>query len=158
MSKALIWGGTFIVMGVAFFLYSIYNRHRAEAAITWPTVEGTIIRSAMLPHEGTGSNDYYIDLAYDYTVNGVHHEEEGYAFGGASGTKSAMLDVLHRYPVGVQAVVHYDPDDPENSVLDVSSSDDAATGNEVGKALIVLGILFLAVGLYQRRRGTQKPE
>lgn len=102
----------------------------AEQAIDWPTVEGTILESAIESEtssrqfrdsQGSTTNktttEYIPRIRYQYRVEGQQYENNIFQKIGNPGPRSAAQQIVKRYPKGSPTTVYYDPTDPQNSVL-----------------------------------------
>jgi hypothetical protein len=113
---------------------------RSQAAERWLKAAGTVIEAGVNRH-GTSHHPYYVPaIAYDYVVNGRARRGSRIRFGLLSfRTRSAAEKVLAPYPAGAAIQVRYDPDNPDDSVLEPT---------RVGRYLLVwailCGLLFLA--------------
>ena len=123
-----------------------------RAAHSWPTTTGVITLSRRLiyyqtfrssPGEGpqTPSKTSQIDISYQYTVE--NH-------GPATTYTSSLVYLSHRsqtgrlltdYPVGKKVTVHYQPNDPSHSILELESTD-SFLNLFVGVMLILLAVVI----------------
>lgn len=97
------------------FLFSIH-RSNAYIAKHYQQTTGHITHSAV--RSGYRGRTYTVDIAYEYSVG-----ERTYlgsrisAFAASSSNKTVWERLADRYPVGSTVEVHYDPTDPQQSVL-----------------------------------------
>ena len=95
---------------------------------SWPTVKGKVQRSGVHEFQELQRRDsgpdvsrtaYRAEVIYGYDIAGVHYTGDT----AASGTRvSSNLEVVARksaekYPVGIEVDVHYNPDNPAESVI-----------------------------------------
>lgn len=112
-------GVVFFAMGSGVLIYGVRNLLLADASRNWPTVKGKVTVSKMGTHRGDKSTTYSADVAYDYTVNGTRYTGDRVTFGSVSTSSTARARrVLNRYPKGKEVTVYYNPEDPEQSVLE----------------------------------------
>jgi len=121
-----------------------HRRARAlvEAAERWLNAPGRIIASEVQRRGGSsGRNQYYVPLVrYSYAVHGREREGSRLRFGFLSARSPAGAEaMLARYPAGAEVKVRYDPDNPDQSVLEPGK-----TGANLLIAAIFCFFLFLA--------------
>lgn len=137
----LLIGVPFILVGLFFLVLAIGAWMEARGDLRWATTTGVITRSRVIITRLHRDSPYgpELDLAYDYRVQNRD----------LTGTRPT-LDVLvtpattqalaARYPVGRRVRVHYDPDAPEVSTLEVSTP-----GKQI-LVLLLIGVSALAIG------------
>ncbi len=130
----------FLVLGApisGFFLTRIVVQ--ALASTDWPSVNGLVNKAEV------GVNDvgrYYADVSYTYDVDGQSF----------TGTRVRMSDgeyenrdgaalTIQNLQVGMRLPVHYDPDDPAESVLRPGAGYQEY-------ALLLVPVIMLSAGLY----------
>jgi hypothetical protein len=65
---------------------------------------------------------YSADITYRYSVNGQSYTSSRYWYAGSgSGYQSDAQNTVNRYPAGAQVTAYYNPDKPEDAVLDNSA-------------------------------------
>jgi hypothetical protein len=135
-----------ILAGLGMLLLIIYLRNLARvwASGDWSAVQGTIMESwieesTTSDEEGTETRRYAPKVRYRYTVMGVEYLGDRIAFGpGRSGNRASAEKVLARYPKGSATLVYYDPNNPDEAVLERSLS----------RAFLMSGAVFIAVAIY----------
>ncbi|TMJ18403.1 MAG: DUF3592 domain-containing protein [Alphaproteobacteria bacterium] len=121
-------------------------RSRSQAAERWPTAAGRVTDiDIQLRNGGAGRShhSYYVPaIRYVYSVNGREREGRTIRFGmPATTTRGAAEAILAPYPVGSTPQVRYNPENPEESVLE---------HRKIGKNLIgsaIVCALIFAVGV-----------
>jgi hypothetical protein len=78
-------------------------------------------------------------LRYRYRVDGLAYHSDTVVFGALPGFGWSTNWYLDRYPVGARIEVHYDPGQPEISVLDTSG---AGARRQFTAALLLLVAVF----------------
>lgn len=139
-----LFGGIFFVLGVIFFIIGFTSTKRAQAAQTWPTVPGEIIRSDIVQHtdydsDNSPSTSYEPVVQYTYSIMGQVMTGARIAFGANQFNYKKALEISGKYPVGTRVIVHYNPDKVNEATLET-----AARG---GKAFTIIGIVELVVGV-----------
>jgi hypothetical protein len=134
----------FVVIGLV--LLYIYFRSLAQvrASEGWSAVQGTVVeswvrRSDTTDNDGSVSSSYYPEVRYKYQVMGNEFQGEKITFGPkGGGNHYAAEKVIAKYPSGANVMVYYQPDKPNNAVLERS----------VSRMLLVFGIILVAAGIF----------
>jgi hypothetical protein len=105
--------------GSYFIMDGVYRLVQAWTAKSWTQTTGEILSSAVAPagicHRPMVSFRY---VAGDFTYEGDDIQTARSAYL----SESTAADIAARYPVGSKVPVHYDPQEPEFAVLDISDS------------------------------------
>jgi len=132
--RPLTFLSAFCILGtmlfpLAAFLYArggLY-RARAHASRSWPVVHGQVEQSKIESKASVAGSLYRLNLTYRYVLNGVDYEGDTAEIGPLWIKNKALIERLaQRFPAGAKVAVHYDPEDPESSVLE--TSDEMAGG------------------------------
>ncbi len=102
------------------------------------------------PQSGTSDDRswYSTDIRYEYIVSGETFTGSRISFADASSQDLRSIQgVTHRYPVGGEVTVHYDPVDISSSVLEPGLHGGNAVPLILGPALIGFGLLIATVGM-----------
>lgn len=118
----------FMAVGLVPLVMGIREVQRARESLSWPTVEGRIVRSGVRSEQRTSRDDngnqrtttyYYADLSYDYAVDGRPLTGTRLTLSeGQSGSEADAKTTAERYPVDATVDVAYDPNAPDQSVLE----------------------------------------
>ena len=134
----LIVGGSPLVAGVLLILLCGHTLHVARDTATWPSTSGTITQSEFIP----GSHGMTADTTrfeYRYTVGVTAYKGEKISWGD---TRSSGWSL---YTAGQNVVVFFNPDQPEQAVLQTGT--DRWTYVQLGVGFLLslsgLGILLL---------------
>lgn len=138
--------------GLAFWGWNILQEARASAS--WPTVDGTVLTSSVEHRtDGEGDDIYSPLVVYRYTVNGrtftndtIKQLREAYD------SRREAEGITSAYPVGIKVNVHYDPDQPERSVLEAGVSAGSYLVLSIGVIFVVLTLLIPPITFFHRRR------
>ena len=142
-----------IAIGVAWFaVFNLLHRRavaRAKAAAGWPWVEGEVVGAYVTDRESRDDDgrivrSYCPVVRYSYAVGGRAYESDRLRFGPKpwSDDRIRASEWLKPYPVGSRTRVRYDPEDPAESVL------------EITKPLVtyivasLLGLVLAAIGVW----------
>jgi hypothetical protein len=130
------------ITGAAFFYIE------GKSTVKWPSVEGMVIKSdtRIQKEPGKSSTPTTIaDVWYAYSVDGVQYQNDtiSHAQYGSSSATHAVREA-HKYPEGSRLVVYYNPENPNDSILE-HKMPWIFIGLFAG-----LGILcfFIAIGMY----------
>lgn len=141
--KILIVAGIMLTGGI-FTYNAVSMRMKARKARLWPTTKANITSCEVkedILRSSTGSilNVYYVEISYDYTVNGVPLTGHRITLGSPHYDYQSASSIHDRFAVGSEVDVYYDPKNPANSVL-VPYAKHAMRS-------LVPGIFFLAIGV-----------
>lgn len=142
---SLFFGLLFAVVG--YFVAFHFGKpilDNARASTTWPSVEGIIEQSSVSTTHRSGKNKktmYAAEITYRYTVEAQEYHCSTVAFGGngSSSSSQAAYALTKRYPVGQAVPVYYEPQKPENAVLEPGVT-------WASYAVYGIGLVFLVVG------------
>lgn len=146
LAPGIILAGAFLIF-LLMALIAAAQWRKVAAARRWPVAHGTILESRVAEStDGDGGLDYRAVITYQYQVGGQGYTNNLLAFGsrsltegGVAGERKAHATVA-RYPVGGHVEVHYHPERPEQSVLEIRSV--------VATLLVVVGVIFLFAGMF----------
>jgi hypothetical protein len=117
-------------------------RTRSEAAERWLTAPGTVIEAGV-SRGGSSRSAYYSPVVrYSYEVNGKTRQGTRLRFGMVTTQgRGGAEKILAPYPVGGAIDVRYNPDNPDDSVLEP-----ARVGRNLLFGAIACALLILAGG------------
>lgn len=107
---AVVWIG-FVMVADGAVTYSIRTAIRSA---DWVPTDGVVTRSEL---KFGRKRSVSLDLAYSYTVDGVQYTGREYQFGPAALPSAKWRAVQADLLVGKRVTVHFDPDDPDQSVM-----------------------------------------
>ncbi|MBF0190322.1 MAG: DUF3592 domain-containing protein [Magnetococcales bacterium] len=142
-----LWRPLLLVMGVLLIVGGYHPWHRSMASQSWPVVEGTIVQSALVVDPGTWRGVverlfHVTRVEYVYTSNYKNHRSGRIEFGLGDQRflfREFAQRVVQRYPEGKQVQVAFNPEQPDESVLETTPS---AGGSLI---FMVFGIICLAM-------------
>ena len=138
----------FLLLGVVAAGFGFWNLYHSLQCKQWPTVEGVVVSSELESHSGDADHGdtYSPQVTYQYTIAGRHFENDRLAFGAASSSSAGWAQkILERYPVGQKVMVHYAPDDPEQSVLETGIHAGTWVCFAVGAIFILVVAVFFQI-------------
>jgi hypothetical protein len=133
--------------GLLLLVLGLRSRRKAEASKTWPTTSGRIVRAEVRRVQYTDYDDgdsstywrYYPLVEYEYRVGDQTYIGHRTAFTEKAFTSEAGAQrQIARFPVGSEVMVYYNPEKPEEAVLERS-----AYGTSW---FVAIGAVLLAVG------------
>lgn len=141
---ALFLGAIFGIMGLIFLIVALRSRQKAKTSKGWPTAPGTVTAASLQEHrdideDGSVSYTYEPVVQYRYTVMGDEFVGSRIAFGANTFGRAQAEQKVNAYPPGAAVTVHYNPDKPEEAVLETQ----AAGGN----VFLIVGIIFTLIAL-----------
>ncbi|MEA2811813.1 MAG: hypothetical protein QOJ17_5954, partial [Rhodospirillaceae bacterium] len=148
--KAFLPGMAFFTLGGLMILAMLWaSRSQVAEAAGWPQTSGRIVASTVEHYRqrvggartGTLVTFYEPVIEYSYRVADRDYHSTQLSFGGkAAGSQELAEARAARYPLGAQVVVHYDPKNPANAVLDLKVA--------YGVPLLAAAIVFLGLALF----------
>jgi hypothetical protein len=114
----------------------------------WPTTRGTIALSEIEVVATTTGHRYREVLQYEYVIDGVTYQSHTISFpdhlvqffmNGVRSKKNAE-GIIHKYPVGYEVSVRYEPSNPRRSTLETGVKD-------INFVLILAITIVLGTGL-----------
>jgi hypothetical protein len=141
--------GFFALAGVMLLALLRAARRQAAAASRWPVTTGRIVTSTVEHYRsrvggarsGTVTTFYEPVVEYSYRVDGREYHSTRLSFGGrVAGSEELAQAKAAQYPAGTEVVVHYDPDNPTNAVLDLKIA--------YATPLLVIALVFFAAALF----------
>jgi hypothetical protein len=130
---------------------AIFELASAKLSTRWLAVDGCVTDSAVKAVEHSrrawiGWETYYSyrpAVAYEYEAAGRQYKNDLIAFGlGSLDTREEAEAMLGRFPKGARVRVHYDPDDPQSSVLQMAGG---WALRAIVSALVALMLVFWLV-------------
>ena len=150
----VVFPGIFVAVGVLLLVVGYRDISEAGTSADWPTVQGTIVSSAVdsrrsSTSQGRPRTTFHADVRYKYAVGGAELVGDRVTVGDDTSTSSSdAREIVARYPAGSKVTVSYDPANPAQSVLEPG-----VHGRAFKKPFI--GIIFLLAGgamaVYLRR-------
>jgi hypothetical protein len=142
-----------LLLPVAAWAYATMRLEQALAVLSrsWPTAPGKIDTSDVSARASHRSGRFWaLDVRYVYRVGGVDHVGTRLAFAPRwIGSQYAVDDLARRYAVGAAAEVRYDPDQPDEAVLE---TDDQLATQRLFAVWICLFVVAVGVLVMTLRR------
>ena len=139
-------GLLFAGIGASAFYQGRKIRTKAEDSELWPSVPGTIKKSTTKLESGggygsTSTTTYKAVIQYKYKVASRYYTNDKICIGGQLqlSFKKRVEAHCQNYPVGTAVDVYYDPNKPQDSVLE--------TREEISGILQIVGGAFIFFGV-----------
>ena len=149
----------FMGIGIGMLVKLVKNFSKARHSKNWLSTSGKIIRSELdaqtrADENGYETTTYIANVIFQYVVNDSTFEGDCINFDYGIRTSNKHLEklVVEQYPVGRQVRVYYDPDDPQQAVLE-KRVDRVFTTILVSSVFILIGVIVALVSL-----GANPPE
>lgn len=127
-----------LVVSAIFVVYQLNDIHNSLSRRNWPHTTGNIIASQL-----TGGELFRPRIMYTYQVEGRNYRDSSHlhapGFGGKGQRRDAGMHILASYPSGSSVIVHYNPDNPAESVVLAS-----VRWDEYAKLGFYLSLFFIA--------------
>lgn len=141
-------GAVFLVLGIVMFFLRRRSAEKQAASPHWPTAAGTIVDSRVHTFRNKGRDYHTARVGYTYQAGGKEHRSQRITWGGNpySRQPDEAQATLARYPVGATVPVHYNPQKPEESVLEPKAKGGLRALTSVTAAFTGIGALFFVLG------------
>ena len=140
MSKAAA-AVIFPAIGIVIALLSYSSYKTSLETNTWPTIDGTIVRSEIERQTSTSDKGaeetLYPKIAYQYRIDGQEYKSAKISF---SSLKADAKQLVSQYPVSKTVQVYYNPQKPKQAVL-------VPGGNEFNMVPYIFSAVFIFLGL-----------
>jgi len=136
----------FIAAAAGILIWSGRNAILALASRRWPQAEGTIVVSDLQrSKDDEGGYTYRPEVSYRYNVAGQELVGNRVRFGDqmALSWSAPAVRVVRQYKVDTHVRVRYDPNDPQESVLETGINGMVFAGIAISAAFLILGIFWL---------------
>ena len=117
-----------ILVGMIAFNMVALSMMKGWDSKSWSSTNGTIVSSKVktITTRSTSTSTtprkkrtrYFPEIHYKYQVDGKEYSGDRLAFGFSNRPKEESKNIVERYPAGAHVPVYYDPDNPEESVLE----------------------------------------
>lgn len=135
-----------LAIGAAASCYALVLWMRLRRCSTWPSTDGTIIRSDKIVTRHNFQRIEKVTIRYRYFA-GRHYESETVKVGGFMHLRKKDEDaLLSRYPVGATVQVFYDPYRPQVACLEKRGMDSVLIIAGYGGIALTVGLLLYFFG------------
>jgi hypothetical protein len=114
------------VFGIVSIVYGLYLRRKLGASANWSQSIGTIRSAEVGNNAAADSVEYEVLVSYEYVVNGTSFTGKRIEFGRRGYLKKRRAEEqLARYPVQSSVMVFFNPENPQDAVLELQASGSA---------------------------------
>ena len=109
--------------GVGLIIFGLFTMRETSRSRGWVSVDGRVITSSVTEYRGKGGTTYRPFVMYSYAIGPVRFMSNRIAFHAVSSSdRRAAAMLAAGYPVGRTVRVFYDPQEPDQAVLDRGSN------------------------------------
>jgi len=133
------------LLGLAIVLYSLRANYRDRQSLQWPSVAGTVMQSEAQQYRHGKYGGWEVNISYRYQVNEQRYVGNRISLWDPKGhrrTKYESNTFVANNPARSTVTVCYDPQHPENAVLEPGADEET---NRIG---IWCGSIIFACGVY----------
>ena len=134
--------GLFILTGIVTTVRGMYILAAHRKMRGWPVTEGRITESSMQ----SGDGDLLPDIQFSYTIDGKTYRQAVRFTEDISPSQEFSNSYVQKYPPDARVPVHYNPDNPAESVLDAAADKGDWLVLSLGLGMAILGIILLVSG------------
>jgi hypothetical protein len=125
--------------GFGLLVKATRDRIKCNRALSWPTAQGKVLESRLRRVQDSEGKTWAVYILYEYWANGDTWRSDVWRLeAGSSSFTGAMEKVIARYPAGSTVTVYYNPDAPNDAMLEPG---------KMGWWLFFGGICFAAGGI-----------
>jgi hypothetical protein len=92
----------------------------------WPTTEGIVVKSHVLKSNPPGVNSgmeidkyFYPNILYSFSFNNVAYKNSKLYYGAYQPSETNAREFVEKYPTGSTVKIYYNPNNPNESVLEI---------------------------------------
>jgi len=114
-------GVIFILVSLLAATTAVKDWRRYRESENWVSASAQIVSGNISARRGSKSTSYVLDIKYAYKVLGQSYENNQFSFGSEGtgyDTRKKAEGMLAKYPIGNQVTIFYDPNNPQQAVLE----------------------------------------
>ncbi|BAY06975.1 DUF3592 domain-containing protein [Calothrix sp. NIES-2098] len=153
-------GLVFMVVGGGLIPIGYQELKNAQESLNWSTTNGLITSSAVKESQVEDSISYEADVRYQYTVAEKPYSSDRVTFGqyGSSDSEHAQ-SIVHRYQKGQKVSVHFNSQQPSQSVLEPGATCSSYTMLGASTLFFTTGAIFAGTcGIILPKRQRKRTE
>lgn len=140
----MFFSAVFGLLGVIFVIVALRARQKAKTSQSWPAAQGSIESATLREHsnadpEGSSFTYYEPIIQYRYMVMGQQYSGQKVGYGASKVGRSQAQKIIDRYTPGASVQVYYNPQNPQEAVLETQASG--------SKIFLIVGVIFVVVTL-----------
>jgi hypothetical protein len=133
-----------VPIGIGIFLIGYFQMRKSRKAASWPSTVGTIRKAEIYREQSTDyestSASLGVRVKYTFQASGQQHVGKRIRFDNVLyATNKQAQKALEDYPIGKPVQVFFDPQNPDNCVLQKK--------NTTGAMLLIVGAIIAIIGL-----------
>lgn len=142
------------VAGLCIAVWGFSSLLKAKESVNWPTTQGIVISSTVYDskshEESSDKSAYHAKVFYEFNVNDTQYSSSRISFGDyGSGDPSHANDIVGRYPAGMNVMVYYRANKPNECLLEPGIKTQSFFMLGFGLVFFIAGI-FLIIFLPER--------
>lgn len=152
MDAAVVFGlvGLFLLLGGGMLFLGLRGMRAARASHGWPSEPGTVISSELITSGGRKSRWYHAQVTYTFVVNGQSYTGDKVVFGDPRSSSMAKQQrAVDRYTPGAHVEVFYNPQQPQEAVLERKTGGGSVSRVVMGALLLIMAVFVAVMALAQ---------
>jgi len=150
MQTGYLVGVLFLVIGAVLFFFAVRDYRTAQASAAWTPTEGSITATRIrVDDRGEQSESYHPEITYAYSVMGSPYQGSRIVIGAsrAYSSRKKAEAFLEPYAIGSKVTVHYDPDKPDQAVLEAGVKRGAIGTFIISAGFGLIGLVAILITL-----------
>ena len=146
MAGLWVLGGLFTFAGGWMLGTALWGWYKKRESVTWPAVQGQVIATQIREESHEEGRSFIPEVRYAYRVQGQTYTGDRLSFGlpPEFWSRHKAETFLADYPVGHPVTVFYNPEHPDDAVLERSTPD---VGYYAALSLILLPLGLALLGM-----------
>ena len=139
------FGVIFILVSLLAATTAIKDWRRYRESDNWIPTTAQIVSGNIFARRGSKSTTYVLDIKYVYKVLEQSYENNQFSFGSEGtgyDTQKKAEGILAKYPVGSQVTIYYEPNNPQQAVLERKYDSTGAI------LAVIVGVLGIGMVIY----------
>jgi uncharacterized integral membrane protein len=143
----------FIGIGIGMLIKLMKNFSKARLSKNWLSTSGKIVSSELdaqttTDEDGYQTTTYIANIVFEYQVDKTSFKCDciNFDYGMRTSNKRKQQSIVEQYPAGSQVTVYYDPDEPEQAVLE-KRVNGVFTTIMVSAVFILIGVIVAVMSL-----------
>ncbi len=143
----------FIGTGLGMLIKLLKNFSKVSHSKNWLSTSGKIVSSELdaqttTDEDGYQTTTYFANILFQYQVSDKVFDCDciNFDYGIRTSNMRIQQSIVEQYPVGRQVTVYYDPDDPQQAVLE-KRVNGVFTTIMVSAVFILIGVVLAVVSL-----------
>jgi hypothetical protein len=130
----------FMLLGGAAIYFGLWTVYYGYASASWPTAPGRVLSARASSSTSDKKTSYSASVKYEFTVGDAQHPGWRVSYRSHATSYEYVQDVLARFPVGQEISVHYEPGNPQRSVLEPGQDMMCLMGPGIGAVFFFVGL------------------